>query len=140
MSQFFSFKKLSIICLLFLIQQRALSYEYKLYDTQTKKSYHAQMITIEAPKKHFYLGLYAPSSGKPMYCIIEDKINKNAQDLLGGNCYGIFNEADYKYNWQELNVNTFVNEKKEIIIERKQDGLKYAPAVFDFNKNSNKKK
>ena len=134
MNRLFSLKTLSIIGLLLLIQQKALCYEYKLYDTQTKISYNAQMITIEAPKKHFYLGLYAPSSGKPMYCVIEDKINKNAQGLLGGDCYGILYESAHKYNWRELNVNNFVKEKNDIIIERKQDRLKYAPAVFDFSK------
>lgn len=140
MRKFLSLKNLAIIGLLFLIQQTALSYEYKLYDTQTKKNYPAQMITIEAPKKHFYLGLYAPSSGKPMYCIIEDKMNKNTKGLLGGDCYGLLNESDHKYNWRELNVNNFIKEKNDIIIERKQDGLKYKPAIFDFNKKSNKKK
>lgn len=99
------------------------NYKYRLYNTQTKTTIYAPMITMGGSDTEYYIAFLDTSIDAP--CVIDDSsLNKNSQGLMGGNCISMLRtNLGTVYAWRELSAGNYYAELRSITNERRQQGM-----------------
>ena len=98
------------------------NYKYRLYNTQTKTTTYAPMITMGSNDTEYYMAFLDTSLDAP--CVIDNSsLNKNSQGLVGGKCISMLKaNLGTAYAWRELSAGNYYDEHRSITNERRQQG------------------
>lgn len=86
-------------------------------------SYRVYLFTYNTDIKNTYdIGMF---NGNNIWCGIDEVYNNVNTELVSGTCIGLPSETSdsHIYHWSEIEPDTFYNEVKDIIKERKMQGL-----------------